>query len=220
MSALTPAMAAAVAAPSGYVFFGALQIDLPSYTLRLLDGSAHATFNGGTFTGRDATFGVWAGLELPEEGAGDEAPSFKIILHPPSDAAAATLSAANMQGSRVRIWFGALVRATGAVVADPDLLQDGLLDQPTLSAGKKVRRLEYECASQFERLFENEEGFRLSDANHQRIWPGEEGLEHMSGLVRKVYWGMAGPAGAAGGSGNGTGSAIGTMGPGALPRAL
>jgi hypothetical protein len=50
MSALTAAMDTALAADR-VILFGAVQIDLPSYTLRLLDGMSELTFNGGTFVG-------------------------------------------------------------------------------------------------------------------------------------------------------------------------
>lgn len=204
MSDLTAAMDTALAADNPLIF-GALQIDLPAYTLRLLDGAGSLTFNGGTFVGRDTTFGVLAGIEQVDDGFGDEAPALSIMLHPPSDAAAASLSSATFQGSRVRLWLGAVTRATGAVIADPYLLFDGLLDQPVLSVGKGTRTLEYECVSSMERLFDNDEGFRLSDTNHKRVWSGEEGLEHMSGLVKKIYWGVARPSGAASGGGGGGG---------------
>jgi hypothetical protein len=197
-------METALAADTPLVF-GAVQVDLPSYTLRLLDGAGQLTFNGGTFLGRDPTFGVLAAVEVSEDGMGDEAPDGSLTLHPSSAAAAATLAAPAMQGSRVRMWLGAVDRATGAVIADPYLLTTLELDQPILSAGKGVRTLEYECVSPWDRLFDNDEGFRLSDANHKRVWSGEEGLEHMSGLVKKIYWGVAGPRGAASGGSSSSG---------------
>lgn len=203
MSALTPAMDTALAADNP-IIFGALQIDLPGYALCLLDGAGQLAFNSQTFVGRDSTFGVLSAIDSLDDGFGDTAPAISITLLPSTDAAAATLADAAMQGSRVRLWIGAVTRATGAVIADPLLLFDGELDQPVLTLGQGKRVLEYECVSSMERLFDGDEGFRLSDANHQRIWPGETGLANMTGLTRKVYWGVAGPTGAA--SGNSPGS--------------
>jgi hypothetical protein len=204
MTALTPGMETALKSANPCVF-GAVQIDLPDATLRLLDGSGELEIGGETFAGRDATFGVLAAISEIEDGMGDEAPGLSITLHPASDAAASDLSDPAMQGSRVRVWLGAVDRSDGSVIADPYLLQDLVLDQPTLTAGKGTRSLEYECVSTMERLFDNDEGFRLSDSNHQRTWPGELGFQNMSGLVRKIYWGVAGPSGAASGGGGGPG---------------
>lgn len=205
MTALTPAMEAALVAAHALVF-GAVQIDMPGSTIRLLDGSSELIIGGETFTGRDPTFGVLAAISEIEDGMGDEAPGLSITLHPASNAAAADLSAPEMQGCRVRVWLGAIDPVTRLVVADPYLLQDLVIDQPTLTAGKGSLVLELDCVSSMERLFENDEGFRLSDANHQRVWPGELGLSNMTGLPRKIYWGTAAPTGAAsGGGGAGTG---------------
>lgn len=190
MSALTPAMDTALAADR-VLLFGAIQIDLPSYTLRLLDGMSELTFNGGSFVGRDATFGALDSIDEPDDGMGDEAPAMSITLLPSSSAAATTLAAATMQGSRIRVWLGAV--SGGTVVSDPYLLLDGEIDQPILTLSKGARKLEYECVSSFERLFEADEGFRLVDAEHQRIWPGETGLENVTELPKTIYWGTDRP---------------------------
>ena len=52
--------------------FGAVEILLPGYTLRLLDGAGAVTFDGRTFVGRDATFGVLAAASTLSDGSGDE----------------------------------------------------------------------------------------------------------------------------------------------------
>jgi hypothetical protein len=189
MSRLTPAMDTALAAPRVTVF-GALQIDLlDGRTIRLLDGAATLTFNGGTFTGKDATFGSLGGVEAITDGVGDEAPGLAITLFPSSATAAGELSAPGMQGSRVRLWIGAVTVATGAVIADPYLLFDGELDTPELVAGEREFTLELESVSGLERLFDNDEAARLSDTFHQSIWPGENGFMYVTGITRQVIWG-------------------------------
>jgi hypothetical protein len=195
MSALTAAMDTALAADR-VLIFGAVQIDLPSYTLRLLDGMGELSFNGGTFVGKDSTFGAIDAIDALDDGMGDEAPHISLTLLPSSSASATTLAASAMQGSRVRVWLGAI--SAGAVVADPYLLFDGEVDQPTLTLGKATRSLEYEAVSSFERLFDVDEGFRLVDSEHQRIWPGETGLENVTALPRTLYWGLAAPVANAG----------------------
>ena len=55
--------------------------------------------------------------------------------------------------------------------------------------GLGERSLDMEFVSACERLFEVQEGARLSDAFHQEIWPGERGLANITGTKKKVYWG-------------------------------
>src|SRR5688500_6691140 len=111
-------------ASDGVTFFLCGRADLPNYTLRLLDGASEVTWSEGTFKGRDDTFGVLAAIEPISDGVGDQAPQLAITLNPPSEAASASLSHPDMQGSRLRIWIGALDKATKAVIASPYLLFD------------------------------------------------------------------------------------------------
>jgi hypothetical protein len=50
-----------------------------------------------------------------------------------------------------------------------------------------------------ERLFFNDEGIRLAPAFHQQVWPGEDGLNHVTGVTDLIYWGSRAPT--SGGSG-------------------
>lgn len=177
--------------------FGAVKIELPGYTLRLLDGSGVATFGGGTYTGFDATFGTLAAIGELSDGAGDQIPATSITILPPTNTAAATLAAPGMQGSIVTIHIGALNPVTGAVIADPYLLFIGEVDVPTITAGDSGRAVEYECVSISERLFAEDEGQRLVDGFHQSIWPGETGFFDVTGVEQTIYWGQQPPAGVA-----------------------
>lgn len=193
MSLFTPAMEAELAKPFATVF-GAVEIVLPSHTIRLLDGAGSLTVNGNVFTGQDSTFGTLSAIDRFSDGVGDEAPALNITLQPSGDAAAADLSAASMQGSTVTVWLGAVDRATGIVIADPLTLFVGEVDQPILTVDKGSRELEYECVSGFERLFSDDEGARLSDSFHKMVWPGETGLANVSGITKTIYWGLNRPA--------------------------
>lgn len=204
MSSLTPQMDAALAAASP-TWFGAVRIDLPDHTLRLLDGAGFAVFDGGTYVGRDPVYGVLAAIDEISDGVGDEAPAIGLSLHPASDAAAADLASPAMQGSKVSIFVGAIDRASGLVVPDPELLFVGELDVPTLRSTRNGRSLELEVVSTFERFFADDEGARLADGFHRSVWPGEQGLAFVTGVEKTVYWGMDAPpqavvTGAAGGS--------------------
>jgi hypothetical protein len=192
MSALAPALAAALAAPSPTVF-GAVEIALPGYDLRLLDGAGTVSFGGRTFVGRDPVYGTLAAIEDIGDGLADEAPAVGITLLPASDAAAASLAAPTMQGSPVAIWIGAIDRATGAVIPDPYPLFLGELDVPTLRSGANSRSLDYEVVSVAERFFDDDEGARLADGFHRSVWPGEAGFAFVTGVAETVYWGMDAP---------------------------
>nr|AGU09962.1 hypothetical protein [uncultured organism] len=97
-----------------------------------------------------------------------------------------------MQGSPVYIYVGAVNPATGAVVPDPYLLAALELDVPILHKEENSRSLEYECVSVFERLFETDEGARLSPGFHKSIWPGELALDDVTGVAQTFYWGVEG----------------------------
>lgn len=194
MTAFTPQMETALSADTPLIF-GALKIELPGYTLRLLDGAGVVTFGGDTYTGRDDTFGGLAAIDALSDGVGDEAPALSITLTPSDDAAASTLASPSMQGSPVSLWLGVVDRATGIVVPDPLLLFYGEVDQPTLKVGKGTRTLEYECVSSFERLFDVDEGMRLADSFHQTVWPSETGLANVTGITKKIFWGSEAPQG-------------------------
>ena len=70
MSALTPALEAALSGASPLVF-GAVEINLPGYDLCLLDGAGVLSFGGKTYRGRDPVYGVLAAVEDIGDGVGD-----------------------------------------------------------------------------------------------------------------------------------------------------
>jgi hypothetical protein len=70
----------------------------------------------------------------------------------------------------------------------------GQIDVPTLFIDKGSRKVEFSIVSVFERLFENDDAVRASDGYHQFIWPGELGLEFMTGTDKNLYWGAKPPS--------------------------
>lgn len=185
-----PLLQAAVETEAPFLF-GALKIEFPSYTLRLLDGSAEFLIGDDIndfYRGEDPTFGTIDSIDILTEAIGDEAPQIQISLLPPDGAASAELASAAMQGSLVTIMFGAFDPVSGQTVGDPEVLFIGEIDVPTIELGKGTRSVSYTVVSVFERLFEVAEGERASDGFHQSIWPGEKGLEYMTGTVKNLYW--------------------------------
>lgn len=179
------------------LLFGALRIELPDYTLRLLDGSAALIINGETYTGLDATFGTISSISELTEEIGDSAPEITVTLFPPDVSATAVLSHPNMQGCVATLMVGAVDATSGTVIGQPEILFIGEIDVPTIGIDESgARTLEYTIVSVFERLFEVEEGQRASNGWHQSIWPGERGLEFMTGTDVNLYWGVKPPLGA------------------------
>lgn len=178
------------------LLFGALRMELPDYTLRLLDGSATLVIGGETYVGMDPTFGTIASISELTEEIGDSAPEITVTLFPPDVSATAVLSHPGMQGSTVRLMVGAVDMASGVVIGTPETLFLGEIDVPTISIDQQgARTVEYTVVSVFERLFEVEEGQRASDGWHQSIWSGELGLAHMTGTDVNLYWGAKPPQG-------------------------
>src|SRR3546814_5763538 len=64
-----PTLQAAFAAPAPWIF-GAVEIVLPDYNLRLLDGASELTINGNLYKGEDATFGTLAAISTLSEEIG------------------------------------------------------------------------------------------------------------------------------------------------------
>ncbi|EPR14191.1 hypothetical protein M527_29195 [Sphingobium indicum IP26] len=192
---MDPALKSALAQPS-VLLFGALKIELPSYTLRLVDGSATVVIGGETYVGQDPTFGTIAEMSELAEEIGDSAPEITVALFPPDVTATATLSHPNMQGGRATLMVGAVDPISGIAIGTPEILFLGEIDVPTISVDQQgARKVEYTIVSVFERLFEIEEGQRAQNAWHQSIYPGELGLEHMTGTDVNLYWGAKPPRG-------------------------
>ena len=187
---MTPQLQSVLAAPKA-MLVGLVRIDLPGASVALCDGG-FVTMDGVTFRATDPVFGAIEGVESFTDGIGDEAPGASLTFVPASTAAATELSRAEYQGSRIRFWQGAVLEATGQLI-DAELVFDGELDTTVLRDGAEGRRLDLSFVSASERLMEVGEGTRLSDAFHQELWPGETGLENMTGIARKVYWGTDAP---------------------------
>lgn len=196
MSQLTPAMASAMSARS-VLMFCAVEIALPGYNLRLLSGPSEVTFDGRTFRGKDATYGVLGGVEEIADAEDGEAPEITITILPPTMASAASLASPAAQFSAVTVWVGALDLITGAVIPDPMVVFAGEVDVPTLSGDETSRVLQYSVTSVFELLFEVDEGANLNNAFHQSVWPGELGFEYVTEVQRQLPWGAEAPRPAA-----------------------
>lgn len=176
------------------ILFLAVEVVLPDMTIRLIDGGSEVSWNRPgygvtTFTSSHPVAGSLNSVEPIEDGIGDSAPRMIVSLTPPLGSDAVSIANSSMQNSPIRVWLGALDLATKTVVADPQLLLDGIIDQPKLLIDAETRVVEYDCVSNFERFFRNDEGLRLSPTSHEYFWPGEKGLDSVTGVVKQVLWG-------------------------------
>lgn len=162
--------------------------------LCLLDGAGRLAINGETYVGADEYFGAIDSIDVISEADGEEAPEIRLSLLPPSASAAANLASPLMQGREVRVMVGAIDPMTGLTIGQPEIKFLGEIDVPTLSVSEGQRSLEFTVVSVFERLFEVEDGVRAQDGWHQSIWPGEKGLEFMTGTDKNLYWGARPPS--------------------------
>ena len=179
--------------PHSLLVFVAVEVALATGFLRLVDGAGEVSFGGRTFTGLDPDFGVLGSLEPITDGMGSDAPSLIVGIFPPTPDAAAILGGEDMQGRSVLVWIGTLNPYTGIVVPDPVLVFVGDVDQGVLSIGTGTRRLDLNCVSIWERLFDDAQGVRLSNAYHQAAWPGELGMEFITDVQRQLPWGSDAP---------------------------
>jgi len=194
MTTMSGPLAAEVAKPAFRAFI-AVQILLPAASIRLLDGPGVAAFDVGdglgsqTFTGRDAVFGTLGGASDIEDGIGNEAASLTLTMLPKTNSAMAALASPAAQGSSVKIWFGAIASTTGLVVGDPLLIFDGLTDIAEQIVTQNGRALQITVDSIMVRFLDADQGARMNNGFHQRVYPGEKGFEFVTSIVRKVPWG-------------------------------
>jgi hypothetical protein len=186
---------------------GFIEFDFPSGTRRLMLGSGEVSYGGNVYKGTDPTFGTIAGGEGVREDTSGEAPntSLTIAIHP--DADRSEIASEEVQLTPVRIYLAALsLDANKHLVAipDPELLAEGFIDQPLLSLDKKKEEVDYSITSAFDYFFEDSEGQRLSPAFYGQIYPTETGLDNVTGVTRKIYWGTYGPGGSGSAVGGGS----------------
>lgn len=203
---MTPQMIAALASGSA-TLTGFFEIDLPSGTRRLLFGSTEVAWGGHTWVGDDPTIGSIDAPDDVREDMSGQAPNGSVSLNISPTADRDDIAGQDAQLSPLKTWLVAL-KLDGAghlqVVDDPELLSDMYIDQATIDLDKGRDDLEYTTISAFDYFFEDGEGQRLNGQFHRTIWIGEKGLDNVTGITKKTYWGAYGPN--ATGSGGGSSS--------------
>lgn len=173
------------------LIFCGVKIVTPFATLRILDGEDTLSIDGETFTG-GSDYGDLINGEAFEDGDGNSAPILRLNMQVADPAVISDWIAPTTQGSPVTAWLGAVDRATGIPIADPEVTFRGELDRVSFSIGRDRSVAILEVCSYLERFFDMEEGVRMNDAWHQSIWPGEKGLDQITGINRHWPWGIGG----------------------------
>lgn len=186
------ALVAALQAPAPTVCW-LVEIALPSGTVRLTD-AGEVVFGGQVFHGEHPTLGVLGSISGLKDGAASTTTRVDVVVLPRSDQAAADLTDPAAQGARVRIWFGAVNPATGALIGTPELKFDGELDKAAFTVGA-TWSVTVQCGTQAERQLEPNEDWRLNHPFHSAIWTGETGLTYVTNVAKKIYWRLDSPNG-------------------------
>lgn len=192
---MTPQMVAALSAGRA-TLTGFFELGLPSGTRRLLMGSTEVSWGGQTWVGYDPTFGSIDAPDDVREDMTGEAPNTSITVNIAPTADRDDIAGPGVQLAPFKCWLAALALDGSnhlQVVPDPELLFDGFIDQATIELDKGQDSLELTIISAFDYFFEDGEGQRLNGQFHQMVWPGEKGLDNVTGVTKKIYWGAYGP---------------------------
>ena len=176
-------------------------------TIRLCDGG-FLVFGGHTFASEDTTFGSIIGVDTLNEGTGDQVPALRLTLAPASGVSIPTLANPANARSPVRMWLVDVDQATGLPTETPAPKFIGVIEKLSVRLGENSRLLTIDTAAVNVRLLDRYEGNHCSSAFHKRVWPGETGEDHRTGLQGVVAWGAPSPPrgstfGGGGGGGGG-----------------
>lgn len=169
-----------------------LRIDMPGAAICLTDGGFvwFDAMEGNGFElylDEHSDYGAFTTIGAIKDGAEAQTTRIDIGMLPASDVAAAALASPSTQGVRVQWWEGAIDRASGQLIGMPEVKFDGEIDKPRFQVGESWL-LTLECGTQAERQLEPNSDWRLNNAFHQTIWPGELGLIYVDGVARKKEW--------------------------------
>lgn len=164
------------------------------------------------FVGMDPAFGAVVGGEEVREDTTGEAPNTSVTITVADGADKAAIASDSVQLTPVTISLAALTLNESKrliAIPDPEVVFDGFIDQAIISLDKKRDEVDYTLISAFDYFFEDSEGQRLNGPFHKSMYPTETGLDNVTGVTRKVYWGTYGPNQGPGGGIGGGRAAIG-----------
>lgn len=159
-----------------------VRLDLPGGTYCLTDGG-FVVHEGNLYLGKEPSLGLFVGLSGLSSGAGNQTTRVDLRIAPKDNSAASILGSPNTQGSRVRVWRGAIDRSTGLLIGAPVLRFDGEIDQPRFAVGAD-RQLVIACGTQSARQLEENADWRANQSFHTTRWAGENGMVRVAGITK------------------------------------
>lgn len=186
---LTAGMVTEVTAPKLYpvIFY---EGEFASSTVRLFSGIGSISWNGQTWLGGGELLSISPISEKSEISA----EGFSVTLSGmPADKISLALQSLR-QGKPGKLWLGMLNGATGAVIADPYLLQRGKLDIAPIEDNGETCTISVQYESRLIDL-ERARERRYTHEDQQLDFPGDLGFEFVPALQdMQLNWGGPGAA--------------------------
>lgn len=180
-----------------------LRIQLPQHTIRLCDGG-EIDYAGERYASEDAVFGTVAEVDSYTSGSAEEAPAFDLTWSVSNPVSAVAFTQPEIQGASVQWRIVSLLRETNAVLTDR-LIFAGIVDNAEILLDTGSHNLRMGISTEIDRLLNTDKGNRMNRSFHRRVWPGESGLDLMTGTTTPVPWGDKGRRFGGGGGGGGSG---------------
>lgn len=158
--------------------------------IAIYDAGAGISAGPEVYYGEHPEYGLLSSVSGVTNGSGDQTTRPNLGLLPKNDVAVSVLGSPLIQGSKVKIWSGAIDRATGLLVSAPKLEFSGLVDQPAVSAGKSLT-MTMQLITDGALQKEANADYRQNHAAHIRAWPSENGYANVSNVInatRTMEW--------------------------------
>lgn len=166
-----------------------VKIVLPGGTVRL-SSALQITYGGETYIPRDPYYGMLSFVAQVVSGQTGRATSPDVGLEVANDDAIAELTSPAAKHSPITVWWGAVDPVTGAVEIDDE---DGplsvmRLDTVDVSHSPGRRSLLIKTYPPSALQLRPSARQRLNPSFHKSVWPGETGLDNVTGIVDEDGW--------------------------------
>lgn len=162
-----------------------VRIAAPTGVICWTDGGI-AKFDAGAgdefYWGEHPTYGMLSSVTDITNGSGDQTTRPNLSLFPLDDDATDILGSPLIQGSQVKVWTGAIDRATGLLIGAPKLEFTGQVNQPAVSAGQQFS-MSMQLITDASLQKEANADYRQNHAAQTRTWPSEDGMKNVSNVV-------------------------------------
>ena len=192
---LTAGMQTAVAAANSTIVH-LVELQFSGGTIRFAMTAANISWNSQTWTAVGGNLSFDAVQETADERGQGVAFTFSGV----DLALIAVILGENHRGRRMSLWR-AHVDNSGAIIADPVKLFDGLMNEgfeieETSSREPGTCTIKTRFVSRLA-IFKQSRGFRTQLESHQAVHPGDTFFQHVAAVSgRKIYWGIPTPSGA------------------------